>query len=79
MGWLIAQAAVDIAQQTAQNAPSGGFSPDAWKVISFLCAAVGGMFLWLKIKDKRIDELQEARVADLKDHLKRVMDENEEG
>ncbi len=68
---------VELAQQTAP-AGGGGIGGDGWKVISFLCAAVGGMFLWLKVKDKRIDELQEARVVDLKDHLKRVMDENDE-
>lgn len=76
MGYFLAQLA-QLAEQGQQVAPSGGISADGWKVISFLCAAVGGMFLWLKLKDKRIDELQEARVADLKEHLKRVVDEND--
>ncbi len=77
MQWM-AQAAMDLAQQT-QSASGGGIGSDGWKVITFLCAAIGGMFLWLKLKDKRIEEIQDARVADIKDHLKRVMDENEQG
>lgn len=72
----MAQVVVDVAQQT-QNASGGGIGSDGWKVISFLCAAIGGMYLWLKIKDKRIDDLQSENVAYLKEQLKRVMDEKD--
>lgn len=66
-----------ILEQVQQQVPSSGIGADGWKVISFLCAAVGGMFLWLKLKDKRIDDLQSEQVAYLKEQLKRVMDEND--
>ena len=75
MGHLFAQ----LAEQAQQLAPSGGgIGSDGWKVISILSTAIGAMFLWLKLKDKKIEDLQDAQVAYLKDQLKRVMDENDE-
>lgn len=68
-----------LQEQAVPIVQGGGISADGWKVISFLCAAVAGMFLWLKAKDKQIDDLQKERIADLKENFKRIVDESDKG
>lgn len=76
---LYAQAIGLAGQVAAPASPNGGISADGWKVISFLCAAIGAMFLWIKAKDKKIDDLQDARIADLKENAALLRDDDDNG
>ena len=60
----IAQA-VDLAQQVAPQSAGSGIGADGWKIISALCAFIGGLILWIKALIAKVDAVQDARIADL--------------
>lgn len=72
MHQMIAQA-VDLAQQQAPV--SGGIGADGWKIISGLCAFIGGLILWIKALIARVDAVQDARIAELQANVALVRED----
>jgi len=68
------QAVADLAQQT-QSASGGGIGSDGWKIISALCAFIGGLILWIKALMKEVNDAKDARVADLKENVAYVRED----
>jgi hypothetical protein len=73
------QLVAQLVDQAQQQAPAGGISADGWKVISVLCGAIGAMFLWVKALIAKIDAVQDARIADLKENATLVREDMKDG
>lgn len=52
--------------QAAETAPNGDVSPVCWKLLSALAVALVAVVAWALTLLKKLDETQNARIADLK-------------